>query len=100
MALKVISIFLLVVLCLGQDPTLYGMMTKSGLNYDQVMAWSDQLWVEVESGILTPDQAQAMFLDETGLTILDFLIRTGEIKLAVEAGLVPQEVVDSAMGGA
>ncbi|OMJ77893.1 hypothetical protein SteCoe_22412 [Stentor coeruleus] len=93
MVLKVISILLIANICLGQDPTLYGMISKSGLNYDQVMAWSDALWTEVESGILTPDQAQAMFLDETGLTVFDFLVRTGEIKLAVDAGLIPKEAL-------
>lgn len=93
MVLKAIAILLIVNVCLGQDPTLYGMRSKSGLGYDQVMAWSDALWTEVEGGILTPDQAQAMFLDETGLTVFDFLVRTGELKLAVEAGLVPADAL-------
>ncbi|OMJ75626.1 hypothetical protein SteCoe_25217 [Stentor coeruleus] len=98
MVLKAITILLIANICLGQDPTLYGMISKSGLNYNQVMAWSDDLWTEVESGILTPDQAQAMFLDETGLTVFDFLVRTGEIKVAVEAGLIPAEALAAKNG--
>ncbi|OMJ66644.1 hypothetical protein SteCoe_36443 [Stentor coeruleus] len=99
MASKFLAVMIILGLCMGQDAELFGMVTKSGLNYDQVMAWSDSLWVEVESGILTPEQAQAMFLDETGLRVIDFLVRSGEIQLAVSSGLVPQEVVDDLVKG-
>jgi hypothetical protein len=99
MASKVLALMIILGLCIGQDPELLGMVTKTGLNYDQVMAWSDTLWVEVESGILSPDQAQAMFLDETGMRVIDFLVRSGEIQLAVSSGLVPQGVVDDLVKG-
>ena len=91
-----LKFFLLIILSISvaQDEELMYIVTKSGLNYHQLMDWSDSLWVNVESGILTPDQAQAMFLDETGMRIIDFLVRSGEIILAVEKGLVPKEVVD------
>lgn len=99
MVLKLIAVLVALILCKAQDPELLAIVTKTGLNYDQVMIWSDQLWIEVESGILSPEQAQAMFLDETGMRVIDFLVRSGEIQLAVQNGLVPQTVVDDLIGG-
>lgn len=99
MAWKFIAVMTILGLCTSQDAELLGIVTKSGLNYDQVMVWSDSLWIEVETGILSPEQAQAMFLDETGMRVIDFLVRSGEIQLAVSSGLVPQEVVDDLIKG-
>lgn len=33
---------------MGQDIELFSVVTKFGLNYDQVIAWSDPLEVEIE----------------------------------------------------
>ncbi|OMJ86266.1 hypothetical protein SteCoe_12248 [Stentor coeruleus] len=99
MVLKLIIVLVALNFCMAQDPELLSMVTKTGLKYDQVMAWSDQLWIEVESGILSPEQAQAMFFDETGMRVIDFLVKSGEIQLAVQSGLVPQTVVDDLVRG-
>ena len=79
------------------DRSLLSMVSKHGYKYDEIMAWSDQLWVEVEGGRLTPRQAEEMFLAETGMPVLDFLVGSGEIQLAVEEGLIDQSVVDMAI---
>ena len=79
------------------DRSLLSMVSRSGMKYDQIMAWSDFLWVEVEGGRITPRQAEETFLEETGMPVLDFLVGSGEIQLAVEEGLIDQSIVNSAL---
>lgn len=79
------------------DKSLLKLISRNGYGYDDIMAWSDHLWVEVEGGRLTPRQAEEMFLEETGISVLDFLVGSGEIQLAVEEGLVDQSEVDMAL---
>ena len=81
------------------DRSLLSMVSRSGMKYDQIMAWSDFLWVEVEGGRITPRQAEETFLEETGMPVLDFLVGSGEIQLAVEEGLIDQSIVNSALSG-
>ena len=97
--MKICLILCLLAVSLGEvvDKSLLSMKSKSGMRYEQVMAWSDQLWVEVEGGVRTPRQAEEMFLAETGMAVLDFLIGAGEIQLAVENGVLdPTKVVTPA----
>lgn len=76
------------------DKSLLRMVSKGGMNYDQIMAWSDHLWVEVEGGRLTPRQAEEWFLDETGMPVLDFLVGSGEIQLALDEGLISEDMLN------
>ena len=93
----VFCIFLSVASAEVLDRSLLSMVSRSGMKYDQIMDWSDFLWVEVEGGRLTPRQAEEKFLEETGMPVLDFLVGSGEIQLAVEEGLIDQSIVNSAL---
>jgi hypothetical protein len=80
--MRIFLLAMLIGLTLAQDESLLNMTSKSGLNYDEIMEWSDEIWTQVEAGEIAPPDAQAMFKEETGMSVMDFLVGAGRFKIA------------------
>ena len=63
----------------------------NGMSYDEVVEWSDEIWIDVEAGNLSPQEAMDMFESEVGQSIFDFATEPGEVETAQEEGVLPED---------
>ena len=49
------------------------------MSYEELLDFSDSIWVSVESGEISPSDAQDMLAEEIGWHIADWLSANGEI---------------------
>ena len=62
--------------------SVFDIVSVSGYNFDQIIEWSDEIWAAVENGEIRPEDAQSMFKEEVGISVLDFLVGAGRFKIA------------------